>query len=123
MEESSHSSHIPSVVPKTGKEMEAHPIFRTVVTRVKDDSYGVLYIKYFTFLMQQMTIEIDEDFIFALLDFTKVPGASWNEGEGGKASAREPRHPGAEAGTVRSGHLLRAVAIATNAVRSVVRTH
>ena len=28
----------PSVVPKTGKEMEAHPIFRTVVTRVKDDS-------------------------------------------------------------------------------------
>jgi vacuolar protein sorting-associated protein 13A/C len=74
----------PSVVPKTGKEMEAHPIFRTVVTRVKDDSYGVLYIKYFTFLMQQMTIEIDEDFIFALLDFTKVPGASWNEQDEGK---------------------------------------
>lgn len=74
----------PSVVPKTGKEMEAHPIFRTVVTRVKDDSYGVLYIKYFTFLMQQMTIEIDEDFIFALLDFTKVPGASWNEVQEGK---------------------------------------
>jgi vacuolar protein sorting-associated protein 13A/C len=69
----------PSVVPKTGKEMEAHPIFRTTLTRVKDDSYGVLYIKYFTFLMQQMTIEIDEDFIFAVLDFTKVPGASWTE--------------------------------------------
>ncbi|KAI7304485.1 vacuolar protein sorting-associated protein 13, partial [Hortaea werneckii] len=69
----------PSVVPKTGKEMEAHPIFRTAITRVKDDSYGVLYIKYFSFLMQQMTIEIDEDFIFALLDFTKVPGASWTE--------------------------------------------
>jgi vacuolar protein sorting-associated protein 13A/C len=74
----------PSVVPKTGKEMEAHPIFRTVVTRVKDDSYGVLYIKYFTFLMQQMTIEIDEDFIFALLDFSKVPGASWTEEKEGK---------------------------------------
>ena len=73
----------PSVVPKTGKEMEAHPIFRTVVTRVKDDSYGVLYIKYFTFLLQQMTIEIDEDFIFALLDFTKVPGASWTEKQEG----------------------------------------
>ena len=72
----------PSVVPKTGKEMEAHPIFRTVVTRVKDDSYGVLYIKYFTFLLQQLTIEIDEDFIFALLDFTKVPGASWNQDQG-----------------------------------------
>ncbi|KAL1588948.1 hypothetical protein WHR41_02547 [Cladosporium halotolerans] len=74
----------PSVVPKTGKEMEAHPIFRSTVTRVKDDSYGVLYIKYFTFLMQQMTIEIDEDFIFALLDFAKVPGASWGEETEGK---------------------------------------
>ncbi|EMC98060.1 hypothetical protein BAUCODRAFT_32061 [Baudoinia panamericana UAMH 10762] len=74
----------PSVVPKTGKEMDAHPIFRTSVTRVKDDSYGVLYIKYFTFLMQQMTIEIDEDFIFAVLDFTKIPGASWTEEKEGK---------------------------------------
>ena len=69
----------PSVVPKTGKEMEAHPIFHSMVTRVKDDSYGVLYIKYATVLLQQMTLEIDEDFIFAMLDFTKVPGASWTE--------------------------------------------
>lgn len=74
----------PSVVPKTGREMEAHPIFRTTITRVKDDSYGVLYIKYFTFLMQQMTIEIDEDFIFAMLDFMKVPGASWTEQKEGR---------------------------------------
>ena len=69
----------PSVVPKTGKEMEAHPIFHSMLTRVKDDSYGVLYIKYFTLLLQQMTVELDEDFIFAMLDFTKVPGASWSE--------------------------------------------
>ena len=74
----------PSVVPKTGKEMEAHPIFRTTITKVKDDTYGVLYIKYFTFLMQQMTIEIDEDFIFAMLDFTKIPGASWTEEKEGQ---------------------------------------
>ena len=67
----------PSVVPKTGKEMEAHPIFHSMVTRVKDDSYGVLYIKYFTLLLQQMTVELDEDFIFAMLDFAKIPGASW----------------------------------------------
>ncbi|KAF2103644.1 vacuolar protein sorting-associated protein 13 [Rhizodiscina lignyota] len=74
----------PSVVPKTGKEMEAHPILHSAITRVKDDSYGVLYIKYFTVLLQQMTIEIDEDFIFALLDFAKVPGASWSEPKEGK---------------------------------------
>lgn len=74
----------PSVVPKTGKEMEAHPIFHAMVTRVKDDSYGVQYIKYATLLLQQITIELDEDFIFALLDFTKVPGASWSEEKEGK---------------------------------------
>jgi vacuolar protein sorting-associated protein 13A/C len=74
----------PSVVPKTGKEMEAHPIFQTNITRVKDDSYGVLYIKYFTVLLQQMTVEIDEDFIFALLDFAKIPGASWSEEKEGR---------------------------------------
>ena len=74
----------PSVVPKTGKEMEAHPIFHTMITRVKDDSYGVLYIKYATLLLQQLTLEIDEDFIFAMLDFTKVPGASWTEEHEGK---------------------------------------
>ncbi|KAL4821832.1 hypothetical protein BDW67DRAFT_149625 [Aspergillus spinulosporus] len=67
----------PSVVPKTGKEMEAHPIFHTMITRVKDDSYGVLYIKYATLLLQQMTLELDEDFIFAMLDFTKASGAAW----------------------------------------------
>ncbi|RVX68760.1 hypothetical protein B0A52_07646 [Exophiala mesophila] len=74
----------PSVVPKTGKEMEAHPIFHTMVTRVKDDSYGVLYIKYATLLLQQITIELDEDFIFSMLDFLKVPGASWSEEKEGK---------------------------------------
>ncbi|KAI1625793.1 hypothetical protein EDD37DRAFT_625576 [Exophiala viscosa] len=74
----------PSVVPKTGKEMETHPIFHTMVTRVKDDSYGVLYIKYATLLLQQITVELDEDFIFAMLDFVKVPGASWAEEKEGK---------------------------------------
>ncbi|EDU45185.1 vacuolar protein sorting-associated protein 13a [Pyrenophora tritici-repentis Pt-1C-BFP] len=74
----------PSVVPKTGKEMEAHPIFQTTITKVKDDSYGVLYIKYFTFLLQQMTVEIDEDFIFAMIDFANIPGASWTEEKQGK---------------------------------------
>jgi len=74
----------PSVVPKTGKEMEAHPIFHAMITRVKDDSYGVMYIKYFTLLLQQMTLELDEDFIFTMLDFTKVPGASWSEEAEGK---------------------------------------
>lgn len=91
----------PSVVPKTGKEMEAHPIFHTMVTRVKDDSYGVLYIKYATVLLQQMTLELDEDFVLAMLDFVKVPGASWSEEQEGKLcdedlNIPEPQQEGTE---------------------------
>ncbi|TVY40931.1 Vacuolar protein sorting-associated protein [Lachnellula occidentalis] len=73
----------PSVVPKNTKETESHPSVHLQATRVKDDSYGVLYIKYATVLLQQMTLEIDEDFVFALLDFSKVPGASWSEAHEG----------------------------------------
>src|SRR5690606_26952277 len=67
----------PSVVPKPGKALEVHPSFHASVTRVKDDRYGVLYVKFATLLLQQMTVELDEDFIFALLDFANIPGASW----------------------------------------------
>ncbi|KAI9675484.1 MAG: hypothetical protein M1829_003288 [Trizodia sp. TS-e1964] len=74
----------PSVVPKTGKEMDVHPSFHASATRVKDDRYGVLYIKYATILMQQMTLEIDEDFVFALLEFSKIAGASWSGQPEGK---------------------------------------
>ncbi|KAL7793859.1 hypothetical protein V8C37DRAFT_80245 [Trichoderma ceciliae] len=68
----------PSVVPQKAQEIEAHPSLHAMVSRVKDDSYGVLYIKYASILLQQMTIELDEDFVFALLDFSNVPGASWS---------------------------------------------
>ncbi|SPQ24240.1 69ce8ed1-3762-4d61-b82d-7a61ebbcd3f7 [Thermothielavioides terrestris] len=71
----------PSVVPKRAQEIEAHPSLHAMVTRVKDDSYGVEYIKYATVLLQEMTVELDEDFIYAVLEFSKVPGASWSSTE------------------------------------------
>jgi len=71
----------PSVVPKRAQEIEAHPSLHAMVTRVKDDSYGVQYIKYATILLQEMTLDLDEDFIFAVLDFSKVPGAVWTTSE------------------------------------------
>ena len=74
----------PSVVPRTGKEIDVHPNLHAMITRVRDDSYGVLYIKYATILLQEMTLEIDEDFIFALLDFSKISGASESEQLEGK---------------------------------------
>lgn len=67
----------PSVVPRKAEEVDAHPSMHAMVSRVKDDSFGVVYIKYASILIQQMTIELDEDFVFALLDFSNVPGASW----------------------------------------------
>jgi len=74
----------PSVVPKKAQEIEAHPSLHAMVTLVKDDSYGVQYIKYATILLQEMTLDLDEDFIFAVLDYSKVPGAAWTASEEGK---------------------------------------
>lgn len=68
----------PTVVPKSGKEMNNHPSFSASVCKVKDDSHGVLFIKYATVLLQEMSLEVDEDFLVALLDFSKIPGATWN---------------------------------------------
>jgi len=39
----------------------------------------VTYIKYATILLQSMTVELDEDFLFALLDFVKFKDAAWKE--------------------------------------------
>lgn len=71
----------PSVVTKRSQDIDSHPSLHLMVTRVKDDSYGVEYIKYATVLLQEMTLELDEDFVFAVLDFSKMPGASWSSGE------------------------------------------
>lgn len=59
----------PSVVPQTGKEMDTHPTFSASLTRVRDNNHGVLYIKFLTILLQQITLEMDEDFLFALIEF------------------------------------------------------
>lgn len=68
----------PSVVPQSSKEMTSHPAFSGSISKVKDTTHGILYIKFATILLQEMSLEIDEDFLFALLDFLKIPGASWN---------------------------------------------
>lgn len=65
----------PSVIPKDGKELEIHPSLQASAIVLKDESHGVTYFKYASALLQEMTIEVDEDFLFALLDFAKFPGA------------------------------------------------
>ncbi|KAK8865949.1 hypothetical protein IAR55_001098 [Kwoniella newhampshirensis] len=69
----------PTVVPKDGKELESHPTLQASVAVLKDQSHGVIFVKYATILLQAMTVELDEDFLFALLDFVKFKGAAWRE--------------------------------------------
>jgi vacuolar protein sorting-associated protein 13A/C len=85
----------PSVIPKDGKELEVRPSFQGSVIVLKDEgkspfhplrprsgltmcrlAHGVTYFKYASILIQEMTIEVDEDFLFALLDFAKFSGAT-----------------------------------------------
>ena len=42
-------------------------------------AHGVIFVKYATILLQQMTVEIDEDFLFAVLEFAKFKDAAWKE--------------------------------------------
>lgn len=71
----------PSVVPNIAREMESHPIFSGSISKVRDDSHGVLYIKYATVLLQQLTFQMDEEFLFALIDFSNSYTASSRKGE------------------------------------------
>jgi vacuolar protein sorting-associated protein 13A/C len=38
-----------------------------------------LYIKYASILIQAITIELDEDFAYAIYDFSQFEGAAWQE--------------------------------------------
>ncbi|GAA6031882.1 hypothetical protein JCM8097_003317 [Rhodosporidiobolus ruineniae] len=66
----------PSVIPKDSKELEVHPSLQASAIILKDEAHGVTYFKYASILLQEMTVEVDEDFLFALLDFAKFSGAT-----------------------------------------------
>ncbi|GMK58122.1 hypothetical protein CspeluHIS016_0501540 [Cutaneotrichosporon spelunceum] len=69
----------PTVVSKDGKDLDAHPTLNASLAILKDNTHGVLFIKYVSILLQAMTIELDEDFVMALIDFTKFKDATWRE--------------------------------------------
>lgn len=41
-------------------------------------AHGVTFIKYCSILLQALTVQADEDFLFALFDLTKLKGAPWD---------------------------------------------
>lgn len=70
----------PAVIAPDQKDLESHPTLQASLIRSKDESHGVTHIKYASFLLQEVTVEVDEDFLFAVLDFTKFDGAaSWRK--------------------------------------------
>ncbi|KAG6381178.1 vacuolar protein sorting-associated protein 13 [Boletus reticuloceps] len=70
----------PSPVSKEVSGTAAVPsTIQASVVWLKDQEHGVLFVKYCSILLQALTIEADEDFLFAIYDLTQVKGASWEE--------------------------------------------
>ena len=68
----------PTTQPNDGRELERQPTLDSSIIVSKDSSHGVTRIEYLSFLLQSMTIEVDEDFLMALIDFSKFEGPSWD---------------------------------------------
>lgn len=67
----------PTTVKKTEEELKEHPVLSGSISKVKDDSHGIPYYKHVTLLMQELSIQLDEDFMYAILEFSRFPGAPW----------------------------------------------
>lgn len=68
---------------KTGAAAtEIRPTIQVAMVRSKDTSHGVDYYKYFTLLLQEMSVDFDEAFLLKLLEFFKfnVAGKQYDEG-------------------------------------------
>ena len=74
----------PTNIPKDNKELEIHPVISGSISKVKDDSFGIPYFKHATFLLQEFSIQLDEEFIYAVLDFIKFPNANWSHNNNNK---------------------------------------
>jgi vacuolar protein sorting-associated protein 13A/C len=46
---------------------------------VRPPEHGVLFVKYCSILLQALTIQADEDFLYAVYELSKIRGASWEE--------------------------------------------
>ncbi|KAF9185293.1 hypothetical protein BGZ51_009186 [Haplosporangium sp. Z 767] len=69
----------PTLTPKDNKDATAHPTLHSALVRAKDETHGVVYFKYFSALIQELTVAMDEDFLFTLLEFSKFNVPGWTE--------------------------------------------
>jgi vacuolar protein sorting-associated protein 13A/C len=56
-----------------------HTSFYPVSLTSRYPEHGVLFIKYCSILLQALTIQADEDFLYAVYELSKIRGASWEE--------------------------------------------
>ncbi|ORY51917.1 hypothetical protein BCR33DRAFT_712120 [Rhizoclosmatium globosum] len=68
----------PSVLPKEGEE-SFHPVLMASLSKSKDSSYGVDFYNWFTILLQEISIDLDEDFLYALINFAKFEVIGWEQ--------------------------------------------
>ncbi|KLO14457.1 hypothetical protein SCHPADRAFT_996578 [Schizopora paradoxa] len=67
----------PTPIPKDLQKVAALPAVQASVVLMNDNSHGVLFVKYASILLQAITIQLDEAFLYAVLDLTKLQGVDW----------------------------------------------
>ncbi|KAI0094888.1 vacuolar protein sorting-associated protein 13 [Irpex rosettiformis] len=68
----------PTPISKDSSTMASLPTVQGSLIWLKDEAHGVTFVKYCSILLQALTIQADEDFLFALFDLTKIKGAPWD---------------------------------------------
>lgn len=67
----------PTEIPYSEKEIENHPVVSGSISKVNDSLQAVPYFKHVTLLIQEFSIQLDEDMLYAMMDFIKFPGSPW----------------------------------------------
>lgn len=67
----------PTIVPKSEKDLVDHPVFNLSGVLLKDTEHRVIRFEYLQCLLQEMTAEVDEDFLWAVLETVKSVVASF----------------------------------------------
>ncbi|TFY80723.1 hypothetical protein EWM64_g3289 [Hericium alpestre] len=71
----------PTPILKEARDVAALPTVQGSVIWLNDDEHGVLFIKYCSILLQALTIQADEDFLFSFYELSQIRGAFWEEGQ------------------------------------------
>jgi vacuolar protein sorting-associated protein 13A/C len=69
----------PTPIASNVSTVAALPTVQLSLLWLNDEEHGVLFVKYCSILLQALTIQADEDFLYAVYELSKIRGASWEE--------------------------------------------